>query len=777
MEWRPGSVRNLLKMKLPLHSVILLPFLLQITLVSGLVGYISYRNGQKAVDSVAGRLHSEINSRINEYLRNFIEAPYHIVQNNASAVAGGLLNYRDQSMMERYFWDQIQAYKSVSSIYFGSVDGGIADAGREAITGTSFILATDGLKSGILRKYSTTIGGRRDRQLLSIPEFDSRTRPWYKAAVSNDDIVWSDIYILFTGQDMTVSVSKAVYDNSRRLLGVVSADLNLSRISSYLSDLDIGKTGSAFIIDKKGMLIASSTPEIIFIPASAGKGPGRLSASESGSKIIRTASEVIIGKFAGYDRIKSDTELVFKVDGEKKFLKVTSFINQTGLEWFIVSIISESDFMGEINTNNRVTVLLILISIFLSIVIGYFTSLWISDPVSRLNETTRAISAGVWPEKPEQSRVTEIDELKESFFYMSEQLKNLIDNLKIEVSERKLAESALRESEEKYRFLVESSNSIILRMDVAGRITYANDFAVSFFGYSREELMMKSIIGTIVPPVDRSGRNLEAMIIDIFKNPELYQRNENENIRKDGSTVWILWSNRGIIDESGNYSGILSIGNDITERRLAELEVKKLLKEKEILLHEVHHRIKNNMNMIAGLLFLQSESIDNYAAVSALKDAQSRVISMMLIYDKLFRSDDFDNVSSGSYLPDLITGIISSFPDVGHIRVETRIDDYMLDSNVIIPVGIIINELLTNSYKYAFPGRKEGLIEVQFLNVGNGSFEIRVKDNGAGMPDSVLAGESRGFGVNLVYMLTEQMHGTVDVFRSGGTTFVIKFTL
>ena len=774
-EWIPVFIRKKKKVKIPLHSVLLLPFLLQIILVSSLVGYISYRNGQKAVNQAAGLLHSEINARINEYLRNFIETPYRIVQNNAVAVSNGLISFQNQSMMEHYFWEQIQIYKSVSSIYFGSAAGGIADAGRESETGTSFILSTDGFRNGILRKYSTTIQGDRDRQLASIPDFNSRTRPWYKAAVLKGDVTWSDIYILFTGQDMAISPCKPVYDSSRKLLGVVSADLYLSHINRFLSGLDIGKTGSGFIMDKSGLMIASSTLEMIFTRKKPGEVQRRLMAVESSSIVIRAASEALIKKTGSFDRIKTDTKLDFILDGEKNFIQVTSFVNQAGLEWFIVSVISESDFMEEIKTNNRITIILIFISIFISVIIGYFTSLWISDPVSRLNDAVRAVSEGEWPEQPGQSRIAEINELKVSFFQMSGRLKELFDNLTVEIRERKLTEGALRESEEKYRYLIKYSNSIILRIDITGVITYANDYALNFFGYSSDELINKNVVGTIVPPVDRSGRNLEDMVSKLVKNPDLYQRNENENIRKDGSTAWILWSNRGIIDENGKCSEILSIGNDISERRLAELEIKKLLNEKEIILHEVHHRIKNNMNTIAGLLYLQSETIDNAAAVSALKDAQSRVISMMLIYDKLFRSDNFSNVSTKSYLPDLIAGITSTFPDSGRISIKSRIDDYMLDSNILIPVGIIINELLTNSYKHAFTGKKDGLVEISFVNAGNRSFEILFKDNGAGIPDSVLLGESRGFGFSLIYLLTEQMHGTVEVTRSEGTIFRIKF--
>ncbi|PKL17024.1 MAG: hypothetical protein CVV49_13380 [Spirochaetae bacterium HGW-Spirochaetae-5] len=779
MDKNPGTESNFLKIKLKfrLRLILLVPFIVQIIIISGLVGYISYLNGERAVNEVAVNLHSGITERINEYLVNFVETPYKIIQNNAVAISSGILDYNNQTMLERYFLEQIGIYKSVSSIYFGNTSGGIADSGREAVTLTTYFLGTDGFRSGNLRKYSTTITGKRSKTLLTIPAFDCRTRPWYTAALLKGDFVWSDPYILFTGQDMAISASKPVYSSSGKLLGVASADLFLSHIGSFLAGIDIGKTGLSFITDQQGLLIAASTNEMIFTPKKDGEKQRRLGAGESNSLIIRGAAEKLADEFGSLSRINSGRHLEFSPDGSRHFIHVSPFINQAGLDWIIVTVVPESDFMEKISANNRITILLIIGAIILSIIIGIFTSRRIADPVQRLNKAVHDLSRGTWPEQSKETRVVEIDDLKRSFFQMSSQLKTLVENLTVEIKERKLTEKALRESEEKYRDLIKFSNSIIFRIDRKGVITYANDYALNFFGYSPDEILWKNVIGTIVPETDKAGRNLKQMMDEITANPELYERNENENIRKDGTTAWIVWSNRGIPGENGEYTEILCIGTDISERRVAEIEVKKLLNEKEILLHEVHHRIKNNMNTIAGLLYLQSESIDNELASSSLKEAHSRVLSMMLIYDKLFRSNDFNNISTAGYLPDLIAGIIQTFPNFGHVQIKTEIEDCLMGTNTLVPVGIIINELVTNAFKYAFTGVEQGMIDISFLKRGDNLFEIIVKDNGKGLPESIVVGESTGFGLNLVYLLTQQMRGRVEVVRDEGTEFRVKFSV
>ncbi|PKL16077.1 MAG: hypothetical protein CVV49_18075 [Spirochaetae bacterium HGW-Spirochaetae-5] len=155
------------------------------------------------------------------------------------------------------------------------------------------------------------------------------------------------------------------------------------------------------------------------------------------------------------------------------------------------------------------------------------------------------------------------------------------------------------------------------------------------------------------------------------------------------------------------------------ERRDAEERIKGLLLEKDILLKEVHHRIKNNMNTINGLLSLQAESLTDPAAVDALKDAESRVQSMMVLYDKLYRSDNFNEVSISEYLPGLIAEITENFPNKKSVQIESSIDDFILGVQTLLPIGIIVNELITNTMKYAFAGRDGGSIKISAILKGS----------------------------------------------------------
>lgn len=210
------------------------------------------------------------------------------------------------------------------------------------------------------------------------------------------------------------------------------------------------------------------------------------------------------------------------------------------------------------------------------------------------------------------------------------------------------------------------------------------------------------------------------------------------------------------------------------ERRDAEEKIRNLLQEKELLLKEVHHRIKNNMSTINGILALQADALKDGAAATALNDAIARVQSMMVLYDKLYRSDDFKEVSVNEYLPALITEIMRNFPDSIKVKTEMHIDDFTLEAKTLVPLGIIVNELLTNIMKYAFKGKESGLISVTASCKENRSF-VMIKDNGIGIPENVDFSNSTGFGMQLVGMLTEQIDGSIRIERGDGTRFILEF--
>jgi two-component sensor histidine kinase len=220
--------------------------------------------------------------------------------------------------------------------------------------------------------------------------------------------------------------------------------------------------------------------------------------------------------------------------------------------------------------------------------------------------------------------------------------------------------------------------------------------------------------------------------------------------------------------------GVRGIGYLFIERKTAEEKIKALLKEKELILKEVHHRIKNNMSTTYNLLVLQSESLTDKEAKKAIDNAASRVQAMLALYEELFITGSYSDVSLKNYLPALAEKTISNFPNRKIVKLKVDSDECTLSEKKISSLGLIINELLTNIMKYAFAGKDSGEILVQLRNNSN-NILLTIEDNGNGIPEKEDLKSPTGFGLSLVETLTNQLEGTISFDGSNGTKVTLVF--
>lgn len=246
---------------------------------------------------------------------------------------------------------------------------------------------------------------------------------------------------------------------------------------------------------------------------------------------------------------------------------------------------------------------------------------------------------------------------------------------------------------------------------------------------------------------------------------------------KDGREIPVLLSISTMCDGKGNILGIVFVAKDITERKRAEEKIKKSLEEKETLLKEIHHRVKNNLQIVSSLLDHQTQFIKDQNVINIFAESQNRIISMSLVHEKLYQSKDLSRINFDTYVYDLVAGLFQSY-DVNHGKVALNliIEDIQLDIDSAIPCGLIINELATNTLKYAFPADRKGEFRILFHRIDGDMLELIVGDNGIGLPEGLDFRKASSLGLHLVTILAEnQLHGEIKQNRNNGTEFQIKF--
>ncbi|HAG81320.1 MAG TPA: hypothetical protein DCL61_09125, partial [Cyanobacteria bacterium UBA12227] len=247
-------------------------------------------------------------------------------------------------------------------------------------------------------------------------------------------------------------------------------------------------------------------------------------------------------------------------------------------------------------------------------------------------------------------------------------------------------------------------------------------------------------------------------------------------VRPDGSIRWMESKGQVVYTEEDEPVRMTGINLDITERKQAEMQIQASLREKEVLLQEIHHRVKNNLQVISSLLDLQSQYIEERSTLDLFRESQNRVKSMALVHEKLYQSQDFASINFIEYIENLTSYLFQVYAVVaGTIALELNIDKVNLTIDTAIPCGLIISELVSNALKYAFPSGRQGTIQVALRAESGDYYTIVVKDNGIGLPTNLNLKTSKSLGLQLVNVLTEQLEGTLELDCSSGTEFTIRF--
>ncbi|SKB12191.1 putative Histidine kinase [Planktothrix sp. PCC 11201] len=462
--------------QIPLRLVLIVPFVLQIVGAVGLVGYLSYHSGQQAVENLANQVMDQAGNRINDHLDHTLEIQRQTVAVNYQAFQQGVINLNDFESLRKYFWQQINLSPSLTLNMFANTQGEMISYQR--ILSPEFLAVTrqlsgENLQKGTVffqenrlpdiknRKYYLLDSQGKSKKLVKFQALvDTRETAWYRDGKVAIGQTWSQIYAYKVPLLLGISAIVPVYDAQGKFQGVFNSGITLDGISTFLNNLKFSPLGQTFILDHGGDLVATSTLETPCLKDNQGN-PIRLPAIQSQDAWTRAITTYLKQQYGNFNQIPKNLQFRVAVKGNTLFAKVLSYQDQYGLDWLLVTVIPESDFMETINVNTKITLFLCILTLMIATVLGIITSNLIAAPIQRLSQASRAIADGELSQVVEIKGVSELETLADSFNEMASQLQTSFETLENRVQERT---AELEIAKEKSEVANQAKSSFIANM-------------------------------------------------------------------------------------------------------------------------------------------------------------------------------------------------------------------------------------------------------------------------------------------------------------------------
>ncbi|MEM9770905.1 MAG: response regulator, partial [Cyanobacteria bacterium P01_D01_bin.73] len=451
--------------RLPLRVVSIVPFIVQIVGAVSIVGYLSFTNSQSTVRDLSDRLSRKVGTQIDQRLENYLSLPHLMQRSIAEDINSGNLSLDNFDGLQQRFWADVNLLPTVDYLYIGTESGNFLGVQTYPDGRTALKFRTE--ETAPEREiYELDKSGER-KDFLKSKEYDPRKRPWYSGAQDLGEQTWSPIYHSADLGALQITPTTPLYDDEDQFLGVLGTNLILSEINKYLGELEIGKSGKAFILERDGNIVASSTEELPFIDKGGDEEPERLGIAQSQDEDLKAAiarlpvakanstqgsadGENGNGSAGNTDKntekkspeaalrdLSGPTLLPLEVDGRKLRVWMAPLSQVKGLDWVVVVVIPETDFMMAIEQNNQVTIILSFVAVLLAIGAGWQTSRWVTEPIAQLNESAKRLSDGNWDEAINLDREDEVGELAHSFNTMATQLRQSFQSLERQNEELK----------------------------------------------------------------------------------------------------------------------------------------------------------------------------------------------------------------------------------------------------------------------------------------------------------------------------------------------------
>lgn len=547
----------------PLRLVLIFPFILQIAIAVSITGWLSHRNGEQAVSDLAAQLRGEVVARIDQHLDTQLATSHLINQINLELIRAGELQTDDLAALGSHFWRQLQTFESISVIYFGNPQGRFIAAQR--LEDDSFIFVKRELPPAEAEVFTGNAQGQLAEFRSVIPNFiDVRQRPWYTSAIARNMPTWGEIFPLQVAPSIDLPASTPLTNDDGALQGVLGNNLALGTISEFLYHLEIGQSGQTFILERDGELVASSTSPQPFLIDEAGQ-TERMTVATSGNLVLQEATQSLLEQFGNLEEINTAEQLQVLINREPYFIEVFPYQDQWGIDWLIVVVVPESDFMAQIDANTRTTILLCIAALVIAAYSGILTTRWLTRPLLQLNQAAKEIAQGNFQQTITADRVREVRELANSFNQMTMQLQDSFTQM------RSLNQELLASESRVTQFLEALPVGVAVH-DKTGQLTYLNRVGQTLLYFNQPLNTGKDQLintfrqyraGTLQPYPVEDLPAMRALRGETVQAEDIELRHEERVIPLE---VWAT----PIFDEQGQIAYAIAAFQDISDRKQAE---------------------------------------------------------------------------------------------------------------------------------------------------------------------------------------------------------------
>ncbi|MEM9542229.1 MAG: PAS domain S-box protein [Cyanobacteria bacterium P01_E01_bin.42] len=554
--------------KLSLYWVLSVPCALQMAIAVGLVSFLFLQQGEKAIDRLATNLLEEASDRVRENLHSHLHPPQILQQIYRSNLRSGLLNPQNFTDLEQYFWYQLQESRDIESLAFANEKGEYLGIRREnnsvRANPRAFTTTLRSEETAFqLRSYLALQPGDRT-ELLNLPDFDPLALSWYEATKQAKTSTWSPI-IPDEASRLTLQTTLPIY-NETGFSGAIAVEIPLSPLNVILRKLNLGKTGKAYIVDRNGSIIATSTPELPVI--STPQGNERLAIENSRDRALQSIGQELLSRWQNSNESQT---AILTINGETQYSRIVPFRAEGGLEWLIVAIVPRSEFIGDLQQSWHNTLFIGAIAFSTAALAGVATALWIRRSLSSLqSKLTRDLPENLHDAiaPPTIIGIRELDALQHSFTIQWEWVQSSLSQLdKINTSLKARIES----ERDKLRLLkraVEASSNGIVICDVRGGdsdfpIIYTNPAFETITGYRETDALGQHFLSF----QGQASEQLELDRLKVALTQQQTYRTILRNLRQDGTLYWNEIAVAPVRDRDNRVTHFISIQSDVSERQ------------------------------------------------------------------------------------------------------------------------------------------------------------------------------------------------------------------